>query len=229
MSYILDALRKSQQARQSGPAPEPHGAVHNISLSLPGAGWWLAAGIVLLFGILAAAFIFWRGTVGGAPSLPDETTPPPASVIEPVPLVKEQTPSSTEKPAKSVPPVHDLAEEARVPVRVTPEKTVLVPDSGKAELKNHSAEPATVTSAPLVPDDAPLLQQMPMDFQHALPPLRVSIHVYAPDPSQRILFINNRQYHEGDRIEGDVRVEEIVPDGVILSYHGERFKLGRPR
>jgi general secretion pathway protein B len=228
MSYILDALRKSQQARQPGPAPEPRGAVHNITLSLPGAGWWLAVGIVLVFGISAAAFIFWRGTVGGVPSLPAETTSPPVSVIEPAPLVKEQAPA-TEKPAKSIPLVHDLAEEARVPVRVAPKKSALAPDSGKAEVKNRSVEPATVTTVPPVSDDVPLLQQMSMDFQHALPPSRVSIHVYAPDPSHRILFINNRQYHQGDRIDGDVRVEEIVPDGVILSYHGERFKLGRPR
>ncbi|WP_461575985.1 general secretion pathway protein GspB [Sulfuricaulis sp.] len=86
-----------------------------------------------------------------------------------------------------------------------------------------------VPAAPAETDDAPLLQQMPTDFQRALPPLRVSIHVYAPDPSQRILFINNRQYHQGDRVDGNIRVEEIVPDGVILSFQGQRFKLGRPR
>ncbi len=228
MSYILDALRKSQQARQPGPAPEPHGAVHNISLSLPGAGWWLVVGIVLLFGILTAAFIFWRGTAGGTPPVPVATASPPAPVIESTPLAKEQTQPLGEL-AKSMPPVHDLAEEAQVSTRVTPKKTALVHDSGEAEVTHRSAAPAIVPAAPVVPDDTPLLQQMSTDFQRALPPLRVSIHVYAPDPSQRILFINDRQYHQGDRIDGDIRVEKIVPDGVILSYRGERFKLGRPR
>jgi general secretion pathway protein B len=228
MSYILDALRKSQQARQPAPTPEPRGAVHNISLSWPNAGWWLAAGLVLLFGLLIAAFVFWRGTAGGAPPVPAETTPPSASAIEPAPVAEEKTPP-VETLVRNMPPVHDLAEEAKVPVRVIAKKPERVHDADKAQANHRPAAPETATTALLAPDDAPLLQDMPTNFQRALPSLRVSIHVYAPDPSQRILFINNRQYRQGDRIEGDIRVEEIVPDGVILSYRGERFKLGRPR
>jgi general secretion pathway protein B len=82
---------------------------------------------------------------------------------------------------------------------------------------------------PLIEDDTPLLQQMPQDFQRALPALAVTIHVYAHDESQRILFINNREYRKGSQIDGGIRVEDIVPDGAVLSFRGERFKLGRPR
>ena len=228
MSYILDALRKSQQARQPGSTPESRGAVHNISLSLPGAGWWLAVGVVLLFGILITVFIFWRNAISNAPAMPAETTSPTASVIESVPLAKEKT-QPEEKPARRIPPVHDLAEEAQVAVHVMPQKSALVHNSNESQAKPRSAAPTAVLTAPDVPDNAPLLQQMSEDFQRALPPLKVSIHVYAPDPSQRILFVNNRQYHQGDLIDGDIRVEEIVPDGAVLSYRGERFKLPRPR
>jgi hypothetical protein len=59
--------------------------------------------------------------------------------------------------------------------------------------------------------------------------MAVTIHVYSPQESQRILFINNHEYHQGSLIEGGARVEAIVPDGVVLSYQGERFKLPRPR
>ena len=234
MSYILDALRKSQQVRQSIPMPEPRGAVDNISLSLLGIGWWLAAGMLLLLGISFAAIIFWRGTVGGALVTPAETAPPAASVGKPASVAREMTrspekPQQLAKPAKRMIPVHDLAEEAQLPIHIVPKTTVPVHDSGKEEVTQHSTVAVSIPAAPVVPDDAPLLQQMPTDFQRALPPLRVSIHVYAPDPSQRILFVNNRQYHQGDRIYGDISVEDIVPDGVILSYRGERFKLGRPR
>jgi general secretion pathway protein B len=78
-------------------------------------------------------------------------------------------------------------------------------------------------------DDTPLLQQMPQDFQRALPALAVTIHVYSHDASQRILFINNREYRKGSQIDGGIRVEDIVPDGAVLSFRGERFKLSRPR
>ncbi len=234
MSFILEALRKSQQARQPGPAPEFRGAVHDISLSMPGVSGWLVLGVILLLGMTIAALVFWRDIASGVPATPVETSAPVAPVTGPVPAATEVVPVApvaprAEAPAESTIPVHDLAEQARVPVRVVPKSISLAHTEGKAQVQHRSvAKPAAVV-APSVPDTTPLLQQMPTDFQHTLPPLKVSIHVYAPDPAQRILFINNRQYRQGDLIDGEVRVEEIVPDGVILSYHGERFKLGRPR
>lgn len=230
MSFILEALRKSQQARQSGPTPEFRGAVHDISLSMPGVGGWLVLGVVLLLGMMVAALVFWRGMESGAPQTPVATPAPAKPATEPVPLASESAPPA-EAPAKSAIPVHDLADQARLPVRIIPKTTAPArnENKSKAQVQQRSAAPATAGVVPMTTDTTPLLQQMPTDFQRALPPLRVSIHVYAPDPAQRILFINNRQYHQGDLIDGEVRVEEIVPDGVILSYRGERFKLGRPR
>ena len=69
---------------------------------------------------------------------------------------------------------------------------------------------------------------MAPDFQRGLPAMMVNIHVYAPEESQRILYINNRQVRRGDEMPGGVFVEEIVPDGAILRFRGERFKLPRP-
>ena len=76
--------------------------------------------------------------------------------------------------------------------------------------------------------EAPWLSSLPQAFRSSLPPLAVNIHVYSPDRSQRILYINNRPVRQGERIEGGVVVEEIVYDGVVLQYHGQRFKLPRP-
>lgn len=239
MSYILDALRKSQQARQPGTTPRT-GAVHNISLALPVSGWWLALGVVLLFALLAAAYLFWRNVAGNLPSpASDSVTSGPAEAV-PVPDSAPTSPVAVQKPvpvpeapAKEITPVADLAEQAKVPVPVAPPKkimaarpekksaTIRLPDAGKVV----AAEPAL----PLVTDDTPLLQQMPQDFQHSLPSLAVTIHVYSHEESQRILFINNREYQKGSRMEGGIRVEDIVPDGAVLSFRGERFKLSRPR
>jgi general secretion pathway protein B len=234
MSYILDALRKSQQARQPGSAPRT-GAVHNISLALPVSGWWLALGLVLLLGIVAAVLLFWRNTVA---HLPD---PPPAPVtIDPVAATPATGPATSappapvpvaESPARKTTPVADLAEQARLPAPPPPKK-VAAARTVKKPAVIHRPETIKTAAAPAVPlimDDTPLLQQMPQDFQRALPALAVTIHVYSHDESQRILFINNREYRKGSQIDGGVRVEDIVPDGVVLSFRGERFKLSRPR
>lgn len=235
MSYILDALRKSQQARQSGTAPRT-GAVHNVSLALPVNGWWLALGLVLLLGIVAVVWLFWRSTVA---NLPD---PPAAPVTsEPVAAAPASAPAASappvpapvaEAPVRKTAPVADLAEQAKLPAPAPPPKKVTAARSVKKPATIRRPETIKTAAAPAVPlvmDDTPLLQQMPQDFQRALPPLAVTIHVYSHDESQRILFINNREYRKGSEIESGVRVEEIVPDGAVLSYRGERFKLGRPR
>jgi general secretion pathway protein B len=237
MSYILDALRKSQQARQPGTAPRT-GAVHNISLALPVSGWWLALGVVLLLGILTAVLLFWRSTVA---NLPDPPAAPVAS--EPVaaapasapaaPVVIEEPVPAPEPPARKTAPVADLAEQAKLPAPTPPPKKVAVARAEKKPAVNRRPETAkTDTAAPaliLVEDNTPLLQQMPQDFQRALPVLVVTIHVYSHDESQRILFINNREYRKGSQLDGGIRVEDIVPDGAVLSFQGERFKLSRPR
>jgi general secretion pathway protein B len=234
MSYILDALRKSQQARQPGTAPRT-GAVHNVSPALPVSGWWLALGVVLLLGILAATLLFWRSTVANLPDLPaaPASSEPVATapVSAPAPVTLEKPLAVPESPARKTAPVTDLAEQARLPAP-TPPKKIAVARAEKKPAVNRSSETiktAATPAVPLVMDDTPLLQQMPQDFQRALPALAVTIHVYAHDESQRILFINNREYRKGSQIDGGIRVADIVPDGVVLSFRGERFKLSRPR
>ncbi len=235
MSYILDALRKSEQERQPKTPLRPGGPVHNVSLPWWG-GWWLVTGAILLLIMLGVAVIFWRNTASSlateapvAAAVPDAPTSGAATVAIVSPVAESAAVAAPIVPAKSDLPVRDLAEQARVPVPVVAKKTAPAPHRKTAAVKQRSSPPANAPAMPLETDTTPLLQQMPLEMQHALPAMAVTIHVYSPQESQRILFINNHEYRKGSLIEGDVRVEEIVPDGVVLSYHGERFKLPRPR
>lgn len=230
MSYILDALRKSEQERQPGTPVRPGAPVHNVSLPSRG-GWLLVIGVILLLFLLAAAVVFWHSTVsrisseavvtltspGAAPTAAPPAAEPVAVAPPPITAVKRES------------PVHDLAEQTQVPVPVTSKKPRTAPRHKVAAIKQHPSSQADGPAVLLETDNTPLLQQMPSEMQRAIPPMTVTIHVYSPQESQRILFINNREYHKGSLIEGGVRVEEIVPDGVVLSYQGERFKLSRPR
>jgi type II secretory pathway component PulC len=58
-----------------------------------------------------------------------------------------------------------------------------------------------------------------------LPKLTLQFLVYSDTPQERLVFINNQKYVEGQSIEGKVMVEAIQPDGVTLSYQGKRFRL----
>lgn len=105
-----------------------------------------------------------------------------------------------------------------------PAPTLTVPRQPEA------AAAAPIATAPAAePLEAlPLLAHMLPSEREGLPPLRLSMHVYAAEPGARVVLIDGRRYHQGDAIERDLVVDEIRPDGVALAYRGRRFLLGRP-
>ena len=57
--------------------------------------------------------------------------------------------------------------------------------------------------------------------------LRLDLHVYAANPQDRFALINMHKMHEGDSLADGVHVDNITPDGVILSRNGLKFLLPR--
>ena len=86
---------------------------------------------------------------------------------------------------------------------------------GPAE-QNAPAKPATSNSAQPY-------SELPFSVRKALPELRLSMHVYASDPAQRFVILNDSRIGEGDKTTDDVFVREIRPDGVVLEFQSQRF------
>jgi len=38
-----------------------------------------------------------------------------------------------------------------------------------------------------------------------------------------MVYVNGRKYVEGEKMENGAVIEEIVEDGIVLAYHGERI------
>jgi hypothetical protein len=97
------------------------------------------------------------------------------------------------------------------------------------------AEPARVEEAPVAPPPKPSRAQAPSreglksyrDIAGSLgvPGLRINMLAYSDDSEERIVNINSQSYHEGEMVDGKIKVEGIVRDGAILSYGGQRFIL----
>jgi general secretion pathway protein B len=60
-----------------------------------------------------------------------------------------------------------------------------------------------------------------------LPELRLDMHVYDPKPQARFALINMQKVTEGQMMKGDVKVEAITPEGVVMSHNGTKFLLPR--
>lgn len=75
-------------------------------------------------------------------------------------------------------------------------------------------------------DDAhrtPYLNELPASLKNALPPIRITSHLYRGD--SRLVSINGKIMSEGVNMDEGLFLDEITPEGVILSFRGHRFRV----
>lgn len=227
MSYILDALRKSEQERrQAEPIVLSQRPSEAIELPRRQVSPWAAVAAFVAAAVLASGYwLFLARPLQSTMTAPTEPatetarasarpvpTRPVAPELKPHPLVAPQENDS----------LRDLAAEAQV-ARPKPRPAAPAAPATRAPVPAANAAANPAARAPVK-----FLRVMPVDFQQQLPELVVNIHIYAPRAADRILYINNRQYQAGERVADDVIVEEIVEDGAVLSFRGRQFKLPRP-
>lgn len=254
MSFILDALRKSDAERQRNAAP----AITDARYSpLPGRrSPWLP---VLALALLANLVFFgwWLLDRDDAPAAAPPGIPPAAmspgrtaAGPPPQPATESWSPPPAERPLPAVRPLAREADPEPAPVPEGPDAPVEAPIVAEmAERPRESpsviapaadaAPPAPADSAPVRPaptaDDAsvrvarglPTADELVADGRLPGPGLVLELHVYSSTPQNRFVIINSRRYNEGATLNEGPTVESITSDGVILSSRGTRFVLPR--
>ncbi|AXQ28007.1 hypothetical protein D0B54_04670 [Solimonas sp. K1W22B-7] len=61
--------------------------------------------------------------------------------------------------------------------------------------------------------------------QADLPRLTIEAHVYHADARRRLVVVNGQRYAEADVLAEGPRVAQIVEEGVVMEWRGERFLL----
>ena len=69
---------------------------------------------------------------------------------------------------------------------------------------------------------------MPPPQRAQLPPLKLSVHVFAEDAERRFAIVDGQRVQEGDALTGAIRVRQIQADGVLLEIAGSSWLLPRP-
>jgi general secretion pathway protein B len=238
MSFILDALKKSESDRQRQGGP----ALFEVKVAAPRSAlppWAIAIAVLFAANL---ALVLWMLLRHPAP--PPAAAAGPAAAPRAAPAVETaalvSTPAAAPAALPAPPPVPAAA--ASLPPPATSPAERLASPAGSA------AEP-TGTAAPSNPDDyapaadptiasglgrvkrgteagVPLYQQLvanPGGTQ--LPALRLDLHAYAERPADRWVLINMHRVREGDSLPEGVRVERITPSGAVLSYQGSQFLL----
>ncbi len=232
MSFILDALRKSEHERQrhTGPllaaAPGTSRAARTPWIFV-GLGFLLALNLVGL-----VAFWIWRDT-REAPSVAPPDEPPPPASLPADPATRSSAPAMA--PERLIRPLTDEALDtgpelppAAAPSAPEPE---LLPETHAGRTTTSAATPSPpVGTANVATDSAgvPTLSELEPAATAGLPVLNLDLHVYLPDASRRFVFINGTRYAEGAALKEGPIVERITRDGAVLSHRGVRFLLQRP-
>jgi general secretion pathway protein B len=208
MSFILDALRKSENERREQ-APPALAAAPQAVARQKRTIWLPILVIVLMVNVIVFGTIFLtrdEPLTAVATSLP--TAEPEVRSLRKEVVVDTATEQPTNTPAVTTPlTTPSTATVSTTPVVVTP-------------------KPAPVPSE-TIQERLPSLGQVTAAGLVSVTSLHIDMHVYAGDAEKRFVFINMKKYHEGDQLSEGPTIEEITPEGVIMVQQGNRFRLDR--
>jgi general secretion pathway protein B len=210
VSFILDALKKSETDRQQQGSSEFTSVP--VSPQAPSVPRWLwFVGVLLAINLMVLIGLLLR---------PDPVLPPqvPLSVA-----------STTALPTTTVNTAQPSFEEQVASAQMNrPDQQ---PDRPVVETKKSTAnlvEPVLISQDPSsvrASDLHPTLQEVRVRGSINLADLHLDIHVYSPKPEDRFVFINMSKLREGSTLSEGPVVERITPDGVVLRHDGQVFLL----
>lgn len=206
MSFILDALKKSESERQRKGTPGI-ASIPESGTQKGGARWfWIIAALLAVNLVVLAALFLRPGD--GVPATAGQPVPP---AVMPRPV---------EKPAPE--PVQDAS----------PAVTGAVPRESADDPSPPPARPSTTVTrdkqpAPRVTATLPTFDELRARGVLQLPDMHLDIHVYSGEPPARFVFINMSKYREQATLSEGPTLVEITPDGAKLAYQGTTFLLPR--
>lgn len=239
MSYILDALKKSEQERGQGSIPNVQ-TVHSSSLNYGNEKntYWpyiLIAAILLNF-IAITYFIFDKEkTLDTDNSLAtiekiSDTREPQVTAKKMREIAIENT--TEEKPERTQESYNGINVSGITNnVKSSTQKSSVIQKSQttsvtkpavtkKTRIKDRITEtkkPAIRTRHQIITDYYDLSDSMKSKLQ----PITVSAHVYSTNPLQRSVVINDKFMEEGEYISNKLMLHEITQDGAIFDYEGD--------
>jgi len=245
MSYILDALKKSEKERKRGSIPD---IMTVQDIQVPGTQkrplWILLILVVLLLNAVVLIWVSpWKSkkpqTVLDHELSKTENIK--VSTIQEGKTKKTQLAdskiSSDKKNALQqsikVNAGNDVRKEIKEKPKAMPETKITREASSITPLKK---EEAGDTASEAKPDDNHLplplpnkiyhISELPQSLQQKLPAFAISTFLYSGDPGSRSVRINGQMMREGQYLSAGLKLEEIMQNGMIFSYQNYRFQVG---
>jgi len=202
MSYILDALKKSDQERRQGDVPDLQ-TVHIPVKMESGPARWHYVVIILL--MLSLTFVLgllrpWEAQTGA-----------------PLDMQTDKKIELDESPS-----VHSLAEQPKRMVEKPPQS-----NQTERQLKAPViVEQNIAIKAPSLDiDSVQHLYDMPTLVQQAIPEMTFAAHVFSSNVEQRSVIINGHAMSEGEVVIDGLKIEQITQTGIVFNFNGQLFRM----
>ena len=246
MSYILDALKKSEEQRNNGKAVAP--SYHAQPRPLRKTKYYffpVTITIILALFVIAGFYFFENKKNIMPPSAPTEETiierqtinapTAPIAAKEPAqpglinnkpPVISKPTSKRSERKLINDEPFNDeftsFNKQGKAQSRSQPVPTpVPVPAPAPVEKIEKETSPSIITR----PENIANLYESPSYLKNQVPALDYSSHWHDLNPEKCVIIINNKSYREGSWINNKVKIEKILPDETIFKIGNDKFKL----
>lgn len=225
MSFILDALKKSDAERQKRSTPGFADIPVSRDQRQP-PRWLLLVGGLLAVNLMVLVVLLLRPDTETPPTLEEapvneqaaaparETRRPFADIVADARQKSEQAPvTAAGRPAR---------QESAAPIRSNPATDAQQSGAaGSPPAAGSRGNDAAATAT------ANTFESLRADGTLSLPDLHLDIHVYSDQSAERFVFINMKKYRENETLAEGPTIRQIAPEGVLLEHRGTAFLLPR--
>ncbi len=226
MSYILEALRKSEKERKRneiqtlGDISAPHHVANTRKNSSSSRPLQILFASVLLLALVLAATMAGEWSFMGMGQQSSVLPENPAEKN-----IRDHPPDMGTPQQKILPGTQKTSPEPSEKKRGKESAHALSPEIKKSALATLGPGKGDTQVFDRHDANAVAPKELPLTIQEDLRNMRFAGHAYSQDRSLRLIMINNKILHEGDPINADLRLSEITENGVILIYHGKRVRI----
>jgi len=249
MSYILNALRKSEQERQVQNVDTLENRIQDKSennAKVPSI--WLI--ILVVFNLLFVLYFGWSYTK----EQNKESKVEPV-VAENTIIIKQEPELKIEKELVAITPpileqkkdlqalsIAEQIEKKRIKVKLNAKQKKIVepivehkPLVVVEEKKPKKIEPVVIKVETNVDkvivdkqlNDFPFLSELDYEFRRKVPVIDINVYVYAEKESERFIMIAMKKYSSGQEIASGLLLKQIRINSLVVEYKNKVFQIKR--
>ena len=252
MSFILNALRKSEQERQklqvnslSFDQAESPVNVNRRKMVIYSV-IFVAVNLILTVGIISLVRSPAEVFKLEVKEKPENGLIKPQEIVSKSGLIKpvEKTIEPDKSAALPNAPIAntsiaDLIEEkSNVISESEPPKTKTV--TAKPEVINNPVRAPKIENRPqativeatpeisLPKETLPYLRELPFAFQQNVPDITINVFVYSDQPSECFVMIDGVKYKIGQSLPNAIHIKDITTNSLVVEYQNKTFQVERP-